>query len=160
MQVTPRKIKSKKSYEVREINNKTVFSNDYKFRAAVSQTEDTLTLFNKKFKPLVKVHKNDDHIYIRKLRKRSRQYQQPEEGINLGTYFFQLNDDKTEIQILKKRKHNNLVIYRIIRDADTVIFFNKKYQGFKIRFTHPGLSVYSNRSKLFDLKAWNNITTE
>ena len=51
MQVTPGRIKSKRSYEVREINNKTVFSNDYKFKAAVSQTEDTLTLYNKKFKP-------------------------------------------------------------------------------------------------------------
>ena len=152
MKVTAKEIKSKNCREIRNFKNKTILSKNQKIKSAITQNKDTLVLYNKKYKPKDILIRDDAHTYRRQLDKRAKKYQVTGRGVDLGRYFIKMKNNNREIQILRKRKKRNYHLLTMIRSDNNIIIFNKKSKGQKLAFEDEGLSVYSNDTRLFEMR--------
>lgn len=147
-----RLFKQKRCYDLERADNELkVFRKD-RLRYSILNEPDTVQLFNRQGKVRDQLVRIDEHTFLEGTRRRRDEFALKDQLVNLDNYRVALTRSGREIQILRRRKRTDKLLYRIIRDANTIYVFNSLYRGYKVILGDEHLSVFSNRKKLYDIK--------
>lgn len=146
-----RLFKQHRCYDLeREGDEIKIFRKD-KLRFSILNEPDSILLFNRRGKVRDQVVKIAEHTYLEGKRRRKDQFELKDTQVDLDNYLVTINETGDEIRIMRQRKRKNKLLYRMVRNENTIYVYNNSYRGYKIILNEGEMTVYNNQKKLYSV---------
>lgn len=143
----------RKCLEIEKAGDEIIIRRKDKVLSSVLLDDDTLAVANRRGKQIARISETGNGEYAEGVKRTRASYVYSPDQVKLHRYTVKIDEAQKEILIYRQKKNKQKLLYRVIRGEDKLFIFDPRYRGSKIEFTDDGISVYTNRRKLYDLSA-------